>query len=150
VALLLFRNKKRFRRNNFKSNQVQSRPNELPCNFTKYIFLFHPRSIFFSISLSVFHWQFPYFHTNEWKFTICLLGKKCFCSRGGSNPQPTKELTHRTGALAITTVGSLNKNCGSKVLYKGSIGLKMVAPASEVTGSEDIPYHFKIGRPCPF
>jgi hypothetical protein len=27
-----------------------------------------------------------------------------------------------------------------------------LAPASEVTGSEDIPYHFKIGRPwpCPF
>jgi hypothetical protein len=57
-----------------------------------------------------------------------------------SNPQPTKELTHHTGALAITTVGSLNKNCGSKVLYKGSIVLKMIGPASEVTGGHTIPF----------
>jgi hypothetical protein len=43
--------------------------------------------------------------------------------RGVLNPQPLIPLELKRRAFAITTVGSLNKSCGSKVPYKDSIAL---------------------------
>jgi hypothetical protein len=82
-------------------------------------FLFHPRSIFVSISLLVYYWQFPYFHRKEWIIPHDCFGKKCFWTRGVSNPQPLVPIIElKRRALAISTVGSLNKSCGLKVPYK--------------------------------
>jgi hypothetical protein len=69
--------------------------------------------------------------------TSWLLGKKCFWSSGASNPQPlvpTIELKRR--ALAISTVGSLNKSCGSKVPYKDSIALVLLPHLNSYCGNK--------------
>jgi hypothetical protein len=77
------------------------------------------------------------------KYSNIIARKKVFLNKRRLEPTtaalvPTIELKRR--ALAITTVGSLNKSCGSKVHYKDSIVLKIIAPASEVTGGHTIPF----------
>jgi hypothetical protein len=58
-------------------------------------------------------------------------------------------LDFRLPAVAVST-GHIVSTIGLFIYGKTPPRLGHIAPASEVAALEDLSYHFRIGRPCPF